>query len=62
VVLFVAGLAAISFAQFATFVGRGMLAVRRERRRRSNLCPRCGHDVRANVMSARCPECGELLY
>ncbi|MGA1016404.1 MAG: hypothetical protein ACO3YY_00245 [Phycisphaerales bacterium] len=62
VILFVGGLAVISVAQFTTFVGRGMLAVRRERRRRSNLCPRCGHDVRANVMSARCPECGELLY
>lgn len=60
--LFVLGLAAISTAQFGAFLGRGVLATRRERRRRSNLCPRCGHDVRANVLSARCPECGELLY
>lgn len=46
-------------------VGRWALAAaaaqRRERRRRRGGCPRCGHDTRANLWSAQCPECGELL-
>lgn len=60
--LLVAGSVAVSLAQFLSWFVRGASERRRDRLRRRGLCPRCGHDVRANVLSAQCPECGELLY
>ncbi len=57
-----AGSLAISLLQFAGWFVRGSAERRRDRLRRKGRCPRCGHDVRANVLSAQCPECGELLY
>lgn len=60
--MLLAGSVAISLAQFASWFVRGSAERRRERLRRRGRCPRCGHDVRANVLSAQCPECGELLY
>jgi len=39
--------------------------VRRQRRRRKaarqGICLKCGYDLRANLWSERCPECGALL-
>ncbi|MGA1058146.1 MAG: hypothetical protein ACO3Y3_10665 [Phycisphaerales bacterium] len=57
-----AGSIAISLVQFLSWFVRGSAERRRERLRRKGRCPKCGHDVRANVLSAQCPECGELLY
>jgi hypothetical protein len=36
--------------------GRGMMALRRTRRKEENLCRKCGYDLRAT--KERCPECG----
>lgn len=60
--LLVAGSVGVSLVQFLSWFARSASERRRDRLRRRGLCPRCGHDVRANVLSAQCPECGELLY
>jgi hypothetical protein len=60
--LLVVGSVAVSIIQFSSWFVRGASERRRDRLRRRGLCGRCGHDVRANVLSAQCPECGELLY
>ncbi len=60
--LLLGGSVAISLMQLLLWLGSGSAEARRERLRGRGLCPRCGHDVRGSVLSAQCPECGELLY
>lgn len=60
--LMAAGHAAIGAFALASWAAAAATARRREHRRRGGRCPRCGHDTRANLWSAQCPECGELLY
>lgn len=38
-----------------------MRAIRRRRRARAGLCPRCGYDLRGSKASRRCPECGTAV-
>jgi hypothetical protein len=52
-------LAALSGLGPTIFLGRGVNAIRRRRRRRARgLCLRCGYDLRASP--DRCPECGAV--
>jgi hypothetical protein len=59
--LMAAGHAAIGAFAAGKWAAAAAAARRRERRRRGGFCPRCGHDTRANLWSAQCPECGDLL-
>lgn len=60
-VLAALGAAAVGALRLASILVHAASERRRERLRRADRCPSCGHDVRGTLWSAQCPECGELL-
>lgn len=55
------GAAAVGALRLASVLVHAAAERRRDRLRRADRCPSCGHDVRGTLWSAQCPECGELL-